>query len=169
MTLSLSERGFINQNPGLSNLLSKERPGIVDTTIHPFDLTHNGWSVRLEKRPNGHADAVSYHLSRKITDGFDLEKLKRTIGLIDEEGKTISGYSLYTTANEDDAQVLNFSYQGLPTKNTRDIIVGLAREFLPEHLRSKPLLPVVSSSINSNGLSVPIFERIVRITAALPR
>ena len=163
------ERRLEGQSSSALHLLPSEGSKIVDTSVYPLDLTHHGWRVKTEKHPNGHADAVSYHLSRVVTNGLNTEELGRKIGIVDENGNWTNGYSLSATPTEEGAQVLNFTFDGVPTGNTRDVIVNLAKEFLPEHLKARPILIAFSSETNASGLRLPIAERLVLTTIKLPK
>lgn len=158
------EREPESQNPNALHLLPTEDPRIVDSSVYPLDLTHNGWRVRVEKRPNGHADAVSYCLSRKIANGLNLDELGRKIGIIDEKGNKTNGYSLSAAPDANGTHMLDFTFNGVPTRDTKDVIVNLAKEFLPDYLKSKPIVVVVSSQTNDSGLRFPIPERLVFTT-----
>ena len=163
------ERGLESQNPIPLHLLPTEGSRIVDSSVYALDLTHNGWRVIIEGRPNGHADAVSYHLSRIIANGLDTEELGKKIGIIDENGNKANGYSLSTTSTEEGTQVLNFTFDGVPTGNTRDVVVNLAKEFLPEYLKTRPISIAFSSETNASGQRLPIAERLVLTTVKLPK
>ncbi len=161
------ERRSESQNPTL-HLLPSEGPRIVDTSVYPIDLTHYGWKVRIENLTNGHTGNVSYSLSRKITPDVDLESLGEKIGIVDEKGGKINGYSLSEAQSERGERELHFAYTGIPTAQTSVVLNGLVKEFLPDYLKSKTLLIAFSSRTNDSGLRLPIPERLVLTTIKLP-
>lgn len=136
------ERG--RHTPQLPEGLLPDDLRFVHPQLYPVDMAYKGWEVYLGKGVDGNEAKVSYSLSRNA-DGLDLEELKKTIGILDEEGNAINGYSLYVNQKDGEPARLEFNFTGFPTQKTMDVLQNLEGQFLAKDFKPRHFKMIASS------------------------
>ncbi|MEK7551695.1 MAG: hypothetical protein AAB532_03795 [Patescibacteria group bacterium] len=139
----------------------------ADPEIYPPSMVMIGWQVLLGHDIGGNEAKVSYSLLRSVPKTLDLDKLRRQIGMTDDEGHVLPGYYMDTTPNPDairslarqigiedltdreghsiltsgatdDENYLMFNFTGFPTAKTMSVLTALGEQFLtPEQITER--------------------------------
>jgi hypothetical protein len=164
------ERGTSAQ-PQLPEGMTLDDLRFVNPETYALHMAWKGWTVVVGGDVDGNPVKVGYSLSREITDGFDVTTLGQKIGVINEQGETLDGYSLgiiHRDGQRHDKPTLDFKFRGFPTEKTMQVLESLEREFLPEgegperRKRNFRLLASATSGPETGKASKPrtIFERV---------
>lgn len=112
-------------------------------------MAMQGWTAGTLHEVDGNRYKVHYRAARPVDRSFELEELEglaRRIGILDEEGEQLEGYSLVVDTFGDNRNALDtlhdkinphtntsrllvFNFHGFPTDTTMDVMQELERTF----------------------------------------
>lgn len=172
MIVPPSERGKAPQ-PQLPKGVTVDDLRFVNPEVYALDMAYKGWEVLLGSDKDGNPAKVSYTLSREIAEGYDVAALRERLGLVDEQGEVLSGYSLDVAQGNGRRPtptlkpILNFEFVGFPTAKTMQVLEGLEGAFLPEGQKPEQRVRFELLASSENALDVrnaskakTIFERV---------
>lgn len=138
-----SERG-INAKPKLPEGMILDDLRFVHPQLYALSVVQLGWEALIGSGIDGNPAKVAYTLSRPVSEGINLDRLRRSTGIIDEEGTSLPGYTV-GVVEKDGKHILGFNFTGFPTQQTMDVLKALEDEFNPEGVKPIRLRLLASS------------------------